>query len=265
YFEGTIAAFEELINMSLINEDDSDLNQIKTDLLNRKKILAEFFSTHKIGDILTDATPTQHLAQLESINADGNDEIQKTATEKFVNSLIILGTLEDNELLKIEKKTSEYTLSGMKDPKELRVMYAHDDFSDMISENLDGTGIINHIRTSSTTGYVITTGSEIVLAQDIDDLGDILDHLGVDNDEAIRFVDAIFFKRALIEKIHDLTSNGITTEAGLLEAFETPSFPLGETENKISFDISADYLAGVVNDLRKQGFLKGRDGKIKSR
>jgi hypothetical protein len=264
YFEGTIAAFEELINRLLLKKEDNDLTQIKMDLQNHKKILTEFFSTHKIGDVLTDATPTQHLAQLESINADDNNDIQKTATEIFVNSLMILGTLEDNELLKIEEKTSEYTLSGVKEPKELRVMYAHDDLDDVTPEDLNKTGITSHIRTSSTTGYVITTGSEIVFVQDVDDLGDVLDHLGVDNDETIRFVDTVLFKQALVARVHDLVSDGIITEAGLLKAFEAPAFPFGENKNMISFDLSADYLTGVVNDLRKQGFLKGRDGKIKS-
>lgn len=264
YFEGTIAAFDALITKLLAKEEDSDLAQIKTDLENREKTLAEFFSAHKEGDVLADATPAQLLAQLESIDANGNDDIQKTATEKFVNSLMILGTLEDNELLKIEGETPEYTLIGVKDPKELRVMYAYTDLGGIAPEDLEGTGITSHIRTSSTTGYVVTTGAEIVLAQGIDDLGDFLDHLDVDDDEAGRFVDAIFFKQALVAKIHDLVSGGIATEAGLLEAFEAPAFPLGMTEDVISFDLSAEYLAGVVNDLRKQGFLKGRDGKIKS-
>lgn len=264
YFEGTISAFGELISKLLAKEEDSDLAQIKTDLENREKTLAEFFSAHKAGDVLTDATPAQLLAQLESIDANGNDNIQKTATEKFVNSLMILGTLEDNELLKIEGETPEYTLIGVKDPRELRVMYAYTDLGGIAPEDLEGIGITSHIRTSSTTGYVVTTGAEIVLAQGIDDLGDFLDHLDVDDDEAGRFVDAIFFKQALVAKIHDLVSGGITTEAELLEAFETPAFPLGMTEDVISFDLSAEYLAGVVNDLRKQGFLKGRDGKIKS-
>ena len=238
YFEGTIAAFEELISKLLAKEDDSDLAQIKTDLLGREETLAEFFSTHKVGDVLTDATPAQLLAQLESIDADSNEDIQKTATEKFVNSLMILGTLEDNELLKVVGETPEYMLTGVKDPKELRVMYAYGDLGGIAPEDLDGSGITSHIRTSSTTGYVVTTGAEIVLAQGIDDMSDV--------------------------KIHDLVSGGITTEAGLLEAFEAPAFPLGETEDVISFDLSADYLSGVINDLRKQGFLKGRDGKIKS-
>jgi hypothetical protein len=265
YFEGTITAFEKLINRLLLKKEDNDLTQIKMDLLNRKKILAEFFSTHKIGDVLTDATPIQHLAQLESINADDNNDIRKIATEIFVNSLIILGTLEDNDLLKIEEKTSEYTLSGVKEAKELRVMYSHDDLNNVPPEDLDENGITSHIRTSSMTGYMITTGSEIVFVQDVDDLGGVLDHLGVDNDETIRFVNAVLFKQALIARVHDLVSDGITTEAGLLKAFEAPAIPFGETKNMISFDLSADYLAGVVNDLRKQGFLKGRDGKIKSR
>ena len=71
-------------------------------------------STHNVGDTLTDATPAQLLAQVESIDANGNDKMQKTATEKFVNSLMILVTLEDNELLKVEREKPEYTLTGVK-------------------------------------------------------------------------------------------------------------------------------------------------------
>ncbi len=264
YFEGTIAAFAALIDTITAREEDSELSEIKTDLLSREKTLTEFFTGHKVGDILTDATPSQMLAQLETIEANGNEDIQKTATEKFVNSLMILGTLEDNELLSVCGETPEYTLTGVKDPKEMRVMYAYTDLGGISPEDLDGSGITSHVRTSSTTGYVVTTGPEIVLTSGIDDLGDFLDHLDVDDDEAGRFVDAIFFKQALIAKIHELVSGGITTEEALLKAFDAPAFPLGDTEDVISFDLSADYLSGVLNDLRKQGFIKGRDGKIKT-
>ena len=78
------------------------------------KKLLQSISTHNVGDTLTDATPAQLLAQVESIDANGNDKMQKTATEKFVNSLMILVTLEDNELLKVEREKPEYTLTGVK-------------------------------------------------------------------------------------------------------------------------------------------------------
>lgn len=264
YFEGTIASFLALIDTITAREEDHELAETRADLLDREQALAEFFATRKIGDLLSDATPAQLLAQLESIEANSNDDIKKTATEKFVNSLMILGTLEDNELLTISAEAAEYTLTGIKEPRDMRVMYAYTDLGGIVPEDLDGSGITSHIRTSSTTGYVVTTGAEIVLTEGIDDLGDFLDHLDVDDDEAGRFVDAIFFKQALIAKIHELVAGGTTSEAELLAAFDAPAFPLGETDDVISFDLSADYLSGVVNDLRKQGFIKGRDGKIKS-
>ncbi|HJJ98900.1 MAG TPA: hypothetical protein O0X23_01640 [Methanocorpusculum sp.] len=43
YFQGTIAAFKELISKLLAKEEDSDLAQIKTDLENREKALPSFF------------------------------------------------------------------------------------------------------------------------------------------------------------------------------------------------------------------------------
>ncbi|MDR3101636.1 MAG: hypothetical protein LBU24_00075 [Methanocalculaceae archaeon] len=264
YLEGTIVAFEALIDRIITREEDKELFEIKADLLNREKSITEFFAAHKVGDVLTDAAPAHLLAQLENIDANGNDNMQKTATEEFVNSLMILGTLEDNELLNGSEELPQYTLTGIKEPKEMRVMYAYADLGGILPEDLDGSGITSHIRTSSSTGYVVTTGTEIVRAQNIDDISEFLDNLDVDDDEAGRFADAIFFKQALVAKIHELAAGDITTEAGLLAALEAPAFPLGDTGDVISFDLSTDYLAGVVSDLRKQGFLKGRDGKIKS-
>ena len=64
--------------------------------------------------------------------------MQKTATEKFVNSLMILITLEDNELLKVDGETTEYTLTGVKKPGKLLVMYAYGDLGGIAPEDLDG-------------------------------------------------------------------------------------------------------------------------------
>lgn len=263
YFEGSIASFLQLIDKINAREEDTDLDDLKKDLLVREKSLTEFFASHKAGDILSDATPSQLLAQVESIDAMG-DEIQKQATEKFVNLLMILGTLEDNNLLKNSEEKDSYTLLGTKTAKELRVMYAYTDFNGVTEEDLKNSGITTHIRTSSTTESILNTGAELLFASDLDDMADVLDQMDVDDDEAGRFIDAIFFKQALIAKINELVASGKQSEADLLAALDAPSFPLEETNDVISFDISPEYLSGVISDLKKQGVLSGKDGKIKT-
>ena len=96
------------------------------------------------------------------------------------------------------------------------------------------------------------------------EIADFLDHVDVDEDEAAKFVDAVFFKQAFVGKIHELVAEGNASEEALLEALGAPSFPLEGTKDVISFDITADYLKAVVNDLRKLGILTGKDGKIKN-
>jgi hypothetical protein len=263
YFEGSIASFLQLIDKINAREEDTDLDDLKKDLLVREKSLTEFFASHKAGDILSDATPSQLLAQVESIDAMG-DEIQKQATEKFVNLLMILGTLEDNNLLKNSEEKDSYTLLGTKTAKELRVMYAYTDFNGVTEEDLKNSGITTHIRTSSTTESILNTGAELLFASDLDDMADVLDQMDVDDDEAGRFIDAIFFKQVLIAKIKELVISGKQSEADLLTALDAPSFPLEETNDVISFDISPEYLSGVISDLKKQGVLSGKDGKIKT-
>lgn len=263
YFEGSIASFLQLIDKINTQEEDADLDDLKKDLLVREKSLTEFFASHKVGDILSDATPSQLLAQVESIDAMG-DEIQKQATEKFVNLLMILGTLEDNNLLKNSEEKDSYTLLGTKTAKELRVMYAYTDFNGVTEEDLKNSGITTHIRTSSTTESILNTGAELLFASDLDDMADVLDQMDVDDDEAGRFIDAIFFKQVLIAKIKELVISGKQSEADLLTALDAPSFPLEETNDVISFDISPEYLSGVISDLKKQGVLSGKDGKIKT-
>jgi hypothetical protein len=263
YFEGSISSILQLIDKIHARESDVDLEELKTDLLARKKTLEEFFQSHKAGDCLTDATPSQLLAQVESIDAMGED-VQKQATDKFMNALMILGTLEDNELLEVSEDKECYTLLGTKEAGDLRVMYAYTDFSGVTEEDLNETDLVSHIRTSSTTEFIITAGAEILFVSDIEDLTDMLDHMDVEDDEAARFVDAVFFKQALVGQIHKLVSEGKQSEADLLAALDAPAFPLEGTKDVISFDISPEYLSGVVSDLRKQGILSGKDGKIKS-
>ncbi len=263
YFEGSISSILQLIDKIHARETDADLDELKSDLLARKKSLEEFFASHKVGDCLTDATPSQLLAQAESIDAMGED-VQKQASDKFMNALMILGTLEDNDLLEVSEEKECYTLLGTKDPEDLRVMYAYTDFNGVTEDDLKESGTMSHIRTSSTTEFIITTGVELLFVSDIEDLTEVLDHMDVEDDEAARFVDAVFFKHALIGKVHELVSEGKQSEAELLAAFDAPAFPLEGSDDVISFDLSPEYLSGVVSDLKKQSVLLGKDGKIKT-
>ena len=266
YFEGTISQFMNLIDLLAKkdeeeNEVDEDLLHMKNDLIERKETLEEFLEGHKEGDLLSDSTPSQMLAQLQTIDATGDDAIKKDAADKFVSSLMVLATLEDNGLL--EEEGENYRLKEIKAADEMTVMYAYNDFPAVTSEDLQECKIASHVRTSSTTNYVITVGTEILFVN-TDDIADFLDHVDVDEDEAAKFVDAVFFKQAFVGKIHELVAEGNASEEALLEALGAPSFPLEGTNDVISFDITADYLKAVVNDLRKLGILTGKDGKIKN-
>ncbi|HJJ48131.1 MAG TPA: hypothetical protein O0X39_03945 [Methanocorpusculum sp.] len=263
YFEGTIAAFIKLIDRLTAKEADADLDELKADLLERRKILETFFASHKPGDLIEEAAPSQLLAQAESINQIGCD-VEKLKADKFAETLMILGTLEDNGLLETLRDTDGYRLCGIKNPDELSVMYAYTDFSGVTEEDLKETGIVSHIQASSTTNYVVTAGSEILFTESLDDLAEVLDNLDVDEDEAGRFVDAVFFKQIFVSKIHKMVSEGMKSEAEILAGFDAPSFPLEGTNDVISFDISSEYLSEVISDLRKAEILTGKDGKIKT-
>ena len=266
YFEGTISQFMDLIDLlarkdAEENETDEDLLHMKNDLVERKETLEKFFAEHKEGDLLSDATPSQMLAQLQTIDATGDDAIKKEAADKFVSSLMVLATLEDNGLL--EEEGENYRLKEIKAADEMTVMYAYNDFPAVTQDDLAECGIASHVRTSSTTDYVITVGTEVLFVN-TDEIADFLDHVDVDEEEAAKFVDAVFFKQAFVGKIHELVAEGNASEEALLEALGAPSFPLEGTNDVISFDITADYLKAVVNDLRKLGILSGKDGKIKN-
>lgn len=266
YFEGTISQFMNLIDLLAKkdeeeNEVDEDLIHMKNDLIERKETLEEFLEGHKEGDLLSDSTPSQMLAQLQTIDATGDDAIKKDAADKFVSSLMVLATLEDNGLL--EEEGENYRLKEIKAADEMTVMYAYNDFPAVTQDDLAECGIASHVRTSSTTDYVITVGTEVLFVN-TDEIADFLDHVDVDEEEAAKFVDAVFFKQAFVGKIHELVAEGNASEKALLEALGAPSFPLEGTNDVISFDITADYLKAVVNDLRKLGILTGKDGKIKN-
>lgn len=266
YFEGTIADFLNLINHLIKKEEeegeeDEDLFLMKKDIEERKAKLEEFINEHTAGDVLRDATPSQMLAQAEKLEATSDEDLKREATDKFVSSLMILATLEDNDLL--EGRNDEYILKEVKSADDLRIMYAYTDFPQVSGEELKECNISSHIRTSSVTQYVITTGTDIIYA-DADELSDYLDNVDVDEEEAGKFIDAIFFKQAIVGKIRELIDGGCSSEKELIDALSAPAFPLEGTNDVISFDITPEYLKVVLADLRKLGLISGKDGKIKN-
>lgn len=268
YFEGTITSFMNLI--ALLEKKDAEEGEIdeelaltKEDLENRKAKLEEFFREHKEGDLIQNSTPTQMMAQVQSIDAESDEAFRKEAADKFISSLIILGALEDNDLLKETEDGNGYILTGTAKAEDLRVMYAYTDFPAITSEDLKECSISSHIRTSSLAKYVVTVGGEIIFT-DTDELAEYLDNADIDEDDSARFVDNVFFKQAFIGKIHELIKEGCTSEEKLLEALGAPAFPLEGTDDVISFDISPEYLSEVISDLKKLGIVAGKDGKFKN-
>ncbi len=267
YFEGSISSFMGLFEKFVTGDSDNseEADALKTELEERRDTLAAFLAAHKAGDVVTDATPSQLLAQLESIDATSDEAIHDEAAKKFVSALMVLATLEDNELLESagDDENLSYTLTDIKPADELTIMYDYDEFMKVDADDLKDSGIINHIRTSSSTEYCVTIDAD-VLYLDMDEVVEYLDSLDIDADELGRFADAVFFKQMLVATIRGCVAAGAASEAAICDALNAPSFPLEETNDLISYDVSPDYVRAVVSDLRKLGVLSGKDGKIKS-
>lgn len=268
FFEGSVADFMTLIALlekkdAEEGEADEELSFTKKDLENRRDTLNEFFASHKPGDILEDSTPTQMMARVQSIGAESDEAFRKEAADKFVASLMILGALEDNNLLEETEDGNSYTLTGTAKAEDLRVMYPYTDFPKISAEELKECCISSHINVVSYEKHVVTAGAEIIFV-DTDELTDYLDNADADEDDSARFIDNVFFKQAFIAKVHDLIANGASSEAELVKSLENPAFPLEGTDDVISFDVSSEYLAGVLSDLRKLEVISGKDGKIKN-
>ncbi|MDO5843927.1 MAG: hypothetical protein Q4Q53_02115 [Methanocorpusculum sp.] len=263
YFEGTITAFINFADMLCKKEEDADIETLKQNLIERKNILDDFLKSHKAGDVITESTPSQILALAQSIDSVGS-AIEKEAAGKFEQTLMILATLEDNGLLEEINESDGYILKNVKDAGDLTVMYPYTDISGVTSEDLENSEITSHIITSSETKFIVTVGAEILFSSDMDDMVDLLDEMDTYEDESARFIDNIFFKKVLVSKIQESVESGAKSEADILSILDSPSFKLTDTEDTISFDISAEFLSEVISDLKKQGFLSGKDGKIKS-
>lgn len=264
YYEGRISAFLQLIDKSLKREDDSQLIDLKEELNERLKIITEFFKNHKKGDILTEATPHQHLAQSTSINTVGS-EIENFAAEKFAETMIIYETLDENNLIEPAEENDTYRLKSIADANDLIVSFPYTELSSVTKEDLCGIEISTHVISSSSEDYAVTADDDMVLSDiDLNDAADLLENLDVDEDEAARFIDNICFKQVLVSKIHEIVKSGIRSESEILNALNAPSFVLEGTNDKITFDITSEYLSGVINDLKKQNILCGKDGKIKT-
>lgn len=263
YIEGTITGIITLIDHLTAKEPDTDLETLKSDIIARRDMMTEFFAEHKPDDLITESTPNQLLAQIKTIHEEGTD-IEKLATENFTKSLTIFETLEENGLLEKIHDTESYRLTAVKSPDELKIIFPYNELTDIQPEELKEANLSLHIHTSSTTEYIITTGIELPIADTWEDIEETLDELDIETEEAERFTEMLFYKQMLISTIIETITNGARSEKDILKALNAHPFPLGDTGDVISYDITPEYLTEVLTDLRKTDILAGKDGKIKT-
>ncbi|MDO5845969.1 MAG: hypothetical protein Q4Q04_03490 [Methanocorpusculum sp.] len=264
FFKGSISAFLALFDAFAASED-IDAPAMKEDLELRKKAIEAFYAEHKVLDTISDASPSQLMAQLQSINAVGEEAVKKEATEKFISSLMVLSTLEENGILTAagDDENAEFTLTAIIPADDLKIVYPYTEFSGLNPDDLKRDGITSFIETTAQTAYAVSMGADIVTA-DVEKISDFLEDMDVNETEMVKFIDTVFFKQLLTEKIHDIVGSGIASEAGILDALDAPAFPVQNTNDEISFNLTPEYLTAVIADLRKLGVLSGKDGKIKS-
>lgn len=262
-YEASISEFKKFIDMILKEDADADLSNLKSSLDYGEAALNEFMESHEAGDVVTESTPAQLLAQALSISSEG-DDVKKEAEEKFSKSILVMGTLENNGLIEQIGDTDGFILKEKRAAGDIKMLQPYTDFDGYNPTEFEGLDITTNILAASKTDFVVTAGAEILLKSDMDEMVDILDDLDTDEDDAARFIDNIFFKKILVSKILEFVDNGAKSEKEISDLLGEPYHNIADSKDTISFDIDSDYLSEVISDLKKEGLLSGKDGKIKS-
>jgi hypothetical protein len=262
-FEGTISAFLAFIRKMKAEHADEDMIQLENHLLENEAVYEEFFKTFGVGDLVTHTDIERVISQVQAAG-----KMYREYGE--IGPMLLIMALRRNDILeKAEGAGDQETipptckLVRTLEPGDMRVTYPITMLPALNPDNIRETGLTTRVSIYADTGFAVTTGPDIVIRVNADDVSSILDTLDTDPDDVDVFCNKLLLKQALFLDIHELISGGISSEEALYTALSAKSFWDEDNSATVRYSVSREFIAGVVSDLRKLDVIKGKDGKLK--
>jgi hypothetical protein len=270
-FRGRIGALLSLAEEEAATlEGDSEQEDIREAFLalsrsieRRMQDLAAFLNEHQVGDIVPVFPDEETMAKFVADIISGDEE-KAFSQEDRDKVLAAVGTntvIEENNLF--EDTPEGRRLVRTIEPEEAYIIIPEYPLCGIDEEKLQEKGVTVAFNVIGERGYLVSTGPEIVLVEDIGALSERLQAMGVEEETCAGVQSSLLFKRLIVDRIM-----AVLDEQGKLKREEILDFAgafdaqISDEGDRVSFLLDDEILDDILADLRKVGLISGKDSKI---
>ena len=223
--------------------------------------IARFMEKYRPGDVISMADLKEWMAPLADV-APGEERSDALA-KSILYKMTALSMLDKNGLIEIVGET--VTVKGHMDPEDVIITIPGEAAEEIIPETLKEHNVTMAVTVTPVPEHLLIFGPEAIIDGDLDTIDEIIDDLGIDEEEYISFRAGVSMKRAVIARtLEILEERGTLTPEEALETLNGTPLEGTEEAYSISLELTSEFVKGLLNDLKKVGLVRKKGEKFRA-
>jgi len=223
--------------------------------------IARFMEKYRPGDVISMADLKEWMAPLADV-APGEERSDALA-KSILYKMTALSMLDQNGLIEIVGET--VTVKGHMDPEDVIITIPGEAAEEIIPETLKEHNVTMAVTVTPVPEHLLIFGPEAIIDGDLDMIDEIIDDLGIDEEEYISFRAGVSMKRAVIARtLEILEERGTLTPEEALETLNGTPLEGTEEAYSISLELTSEFVKGLLNDLKKVGLVRKKGEKFRA-
>ncbi|WP_181391799.1 hypothetical protein [Methanospirillum lacunae] len=252
------AMFDCMISDPKTTEEESESFSMARDQLTpQRDAIAQALEKYQVGDRVGSGVMDLVTGD-RTLDGDESEDI----LEQIIEEVYLTRLLHLNELLDIGE--SGLVLSKKIEPDESTLTVFADEIPEIRDEILEKYNVSSTITAGDDGEWLVSIGSEYVFLDDLDKIGEFLEKYEVEEEDGASFFPRLQIKHILVSEILALIKEeGKVSRENIINEFANRDVETSDDGAKIALHLSAEYIDGILDDLKKVGFLKGKDQKLR--
>jgi len=257
-YNNLAAMFDNMVSDADATEEESELFEAAREYLTpQRDAIARAFEKYQVGDRVGSGVMDLVTGDRTLDGDESEDTLEKIIEEVYLTRLLHL-----NDLLDIRE--DGLVLVKKIEPDESTLTVFADEIPEIRDEILEKYNIISTITAGDDAEYLVSVGPEFVFLEDLDSIGEFLEEHEIEEEDGASFFPRLQIKHILVSEILAMIKEeGKVSRDDIINEFANRDIETSEDGSKIALHLSGDYIDAILDDLKKVGFLKGKDQKLR--
>jgi hypothetical protein len=259
---GTYTNLTTMLESLIANPDTTEegseyFTQVKNQLTSQRDLIAEALEKCQIGERVGSGVMDLITGDRTLDGDESEDALEKIIEEVYLTRLLHLSDL-------LEMSESGLVLAKKIEPDDCTLTLFADEIPEIENEDLEKYQVTSTITSGDDGEWLVSVGPEFVFLDDLDKIGEFLEEYEIDEEDESSFFPRIQIKHILVSEILAMIKEeGKVSREEIIVEFSDRDIETQGEGSPIALHLSTDYIDAVIDDLKKVGFLKGKDQKLR--